>query len=323
MSDTLSRDEVDALLKGMAEGEVPMADAAAEAGAVRSFDLLGTDRVVGAQIPGLDLIHDRFARELPAALEAIVGAPPTVERAELEVQTFRTLCHRLVPGTALCLFTLAPLRGHGLLSLPPALVYEMVDRMFGGTGRLPQSLEGRACSAIELRTVGRIAARMLGALTAGFAPLLPVSCAFERTELDLDLASIAAPEEMTASLELRCSFGNGEAAVAVALPHGTLEPLRAKLGERQGTTQGTDREWLGAMRAAVCQSDVLVTAELGCRDMAAREVLQLRVGDLLALETRGEDPLVVRVEGQRVARGLAGISRGQNAVRILGFDAGE
>ena len=60
-----------------------------------------------------------------------------------------------------------------------------------------------------------------------------------------------------------------------------------------------------------------MSVELGTAEVSTREVLALKVGDLIAIETRSDDPLAVYVEGIRVMTGLPGISRGNNAVRIV------
>ena len=41
------------------------------------------------------------------------------------------------------------------------------------------------------------------------------------------------------------------------------------------------------------------------------------MGDLLTIETRADDPLAVCVEGVRLMTGVAGVSRGNNAVRVI------
>ena len=46
-------------------------------------------------------------------------------------------------------------------------------------------------------------------------------------------------------------------------------------------------------------------------------MLRLKVGDLLTIDTRVDDPLAVCVEGIRLLTGLPGVSRGNNAVRVI------
>ena len=62
MSDFLSQEEVDALLKGVTgEADEAPAEASAEGG-VRSYDLGRQERIVRGRMPTMELINERFAR---------------------------------------------------------------------------------------------------------------------------------------------------------------------------------------------------------------------------------------------------------------------
>ena len=60
-----------------------------------------------------------------------------------------------------------------------------------------------------------------------------------------------------------------------------------------------------------------MSVELGVVELTARHILRLKVGDLLTIDARADDPLVVSVEGLRVMTGVPGVSRGNNAVRVI------
>jgi flagellar motor switch protein FliM len=70
------------------------------------------------------------------------------------------------------------------------------------------------------------------------------------------------------------------------------------------------------MEAALAEVAVEVSAELGARRLALRDVLALRVGDLLPLETGRDGPVVLRVAGKPRFLGAPGVAGGKNAVRI-------
>jgi flagellar motor switch protein FliM len=126
------------------------------------------------------------------------------------------------------------------------------------------------------------------------------------------------------TVEIACDLGSGAASLLLALPYAMLEPLRERLGAPQAApVSGSDREWLAAILGAVRHAQVDVSAELGRHEISARDLLQLRVGDVVPLGVRGEDPVALRVENIHVMTGLAGVSRGQNAVRVVGRERGE
>ncbi len=317
MSDALSQDEVDALLRGIADGDVPSdADVAAQHG-IRAYDLVGEERLVARRFPALDLVHERLARRLRRSLGTFVGSPPTIELAPLQMLKFGTFRNRLPTPASLHLFTMAPLRGQALIVMSAALVFGVIDRVFGGAGRTPKSLSTREYSAIETQMIQRVVVRALGDLTESWAPVHALTCHFERSELNPASIAICGAGDMVLALDVQCELGGDVASLTMVVPYAIIEPLRAKLGEPQAVVRGPDRDWVGGLTRAVRETSVTVSAELGTREISARDVLRLRVGDVLTLGTRGDDPLEVKIEGVPLLTGLPGVSRGNNAIRLV------
>src|SRR4051812_21096212 len=144
MADALSRDEIDALLRGMADGEVALAAEESPRDVAQVVSLVADrDESPRRRFPALTLVHERFARELGKVLGALFETGVTVERRDTFAHDFVTVRNRLAPGTLQGLFTLAPFSGEALVLVPPALSFEMVDRLFGGPGRVPPDVGER------------------------------------------------------------------------------------------------------------------------------------------------------------------------------------
>lgn len=324
MADALSRDEIDALLRGMADGEVAVDAQAAPRGEAQAVSLVTErDDNPKKRFPALSLVHERFVRELGKELGTVFDAGVAVERKESFAHDFLTVRNRISPGTVPAVFSLAPFGGEALLLVPPALGFEMVDRLFGGPGRVPPDVGERELSPIALRTIEGLAKRVMSAFGAGFAPLLEVKASFVRTEPNPMLLEIAGQSDLVVGFETDCDLGGGPGVLTIVVPLSTLEAARGRLDESKSLVPRVDRAWLGALRGAVEQTEVVLSADLGRLELSARQVLALRAGDVLHLPTRGEDPLPVRIEGTPLMTGVAGVSRGRNAVRLLGFDAAD
>jgi flagellar motor switch protein FliM len=321
MGDTLTGEEIDALLKGMADGQLGLGDAAPSTSEARPLSLIADRGDSARRFPALAVVNERFVRELGRVLGMLFDVGVALDRREPFALDFGSLRNRLVPRAVLGLFSMAPLAGEGLIMLPPALGFEMVDRLFGGPGLVPPDVSERELSPISVRTVEGIAAKIVEAFAAAWGPLLRVECRFLRTEPNPMLVEIAGADDTVIGFEVHCDLGRGRSPIWVVVPQPALESARAKLQESKGSSRRIDPAWLGAMTAAIEQMDVVVSADLGHLELSAREVLALRAGDVLHLPTRGEDALAVHVEGTPLLAGLAGVSRGRNAVRVVGFEA--
>ena len=317
MSETLSQDEVSALLRGLADGDVPAEGTAPEPGGTHDYDLLGEERIVGRRFQALDLVRERLVRRLKTSLAGVLGTPPEVEAKPLEMMKFSTFRNRLETPANLHLFTMAPLRGQALVVVTANLAYGLVDKVFGGLGRIPVSGPRRECSAIEMQTVQRLVGHVLADFTEALTPLHPISCAFVRSETNPISVAICAPTDQVLMLPFQIDLGSGPTMLSLGIPFAMLEPIRAKLGEPEAAERGPDATWLGALQAAVEATEVDMSVELGVAEQTAREVLRLKVGDLIGIETRADDPLEVSVEGIRLLTGVPGVSRGNNAVRVI------
>ena len=80
MADALSRDEIDALLRGMADGDVALAAEDSPRDVAQAVSLVADrDESPRRRFPALTLVHERFARELgkvlrtPAAVKLLEG----------------------------------------------------------------------------------------------------------------------------------------------------------------------------------------------------------------------------------------------------------
>jgi flagellar motor switch protein FliM len=317
MSETLSQDEVSALLRGLADGDVPAEETTPAPGTTRDYDLFGEERIVARRFQALDLVRERLVRRLKVSLSGVLGTPPEVEAKPLEMLKFATFRNRLETPANLHLFTMAPLRGQALVVVSSNLAYGLVDKVFGGLGRVPTGGPRRECSAIEMQTVQKVVTQALVDFSEALAPLHPISCAFARSETNPISIAICAPTDQVLVLPFAIDLGSGPTTLGLGIPFAMLEPIRAKLGEPEAAERGPDATWLGALQAAVEATEVNMSVELGTAELTTREVLRLKVGDLIAIETRPDDPLGVSVEGIRLLTGVPGVSRGNNAVRVI------
>jgi len=322
MSQILSQDEVNALLGAVAEGTVKAGEggAAGPGGAVRTLDLTRQERNVRG-LPGLEMVGERFARALRTSGGSWFGAVPNVKVRGLELVRADGFTAALNPPHALAVFRLTPLRGHGVLVIPPSLLAALIQVSFGGSAARATPLPDRERSAIELKIVERAATRILHDFEEAWAPVEALTTTPVRIETNPQRAQIAAAQELLLQIDVQIEIPAGEAVVlTIAVPNGALDPLQEKLAgaasDDDSGASAVDPEWTARLRRALVAAEVEVSAELGSQEVPLNRVLAFKAGDLISLTTGRDGPVVVRVEGHERFVGTPGVAGGNNAVRI-------
>ena len=152
MSDFLSQEEVDALLKGVT-GETDEAVQEDDTGGIRPYNLGTQERIVRGRMPTLELIHERFARYLRIGLFNFMQRSAEISLGPIRLQKYSEFIRNLVVPTNLNLVQVKPLRGTGLVVFDPNLVFLVIDNMFGGDGRFHTRVEGRDFTPTEQRII--------------------------------------------------------------------------------------------------------------------------------------------------------------------------
>ena len=139
----LSQAEIDALLQGMTgESQKSGTDDPANGG-IRNYDLASQERIVRGRMPTLEIINERFSRNLRVGMFNLIRKTPEVSVGMVQVQKYSAFLRQLVVPTNFNVVAVQPLRGSGLIVCDPTLVFAVIDALFGGQGRFHTRIEGR------------------------------------------------------------------------------------------------------------------------------------------------------------------------------------
>jgi flagellar motor switch protein FliM len=315
MSDKiLSQDEVDALLKGVnGEEEQPAAEEATEG--IRPYNLAKQERIVRGRMPTLEIINERFARLLRVGLFNFMRRNPEISISGPKVQKYSEFVHNLVVPTNLNIMQVRPLRGNALFVIEPRLVFTVVDNMFGGEGRFHARIEGRDFTATEQRIIQRLLAVANDEYQKAWAPVHALSFEYVRSEMHTQFANIATPSEIVVVSSFNIDLGSAGGAVHICIPYATLEPIRDVLySPVQGDHFEPDRRWMRMLSKQVQLAEVELVATLARTEVSVGQLLEMNVGDVIALDL--EDRITAAVDGVPVFECRYGTLNGQNAVKV-------
>ena len=148
--DVLIQEEIDALLSSVGTGDVAAEDAEPAASVdVRPYDLTSQDRIVRGRWPTLELLGEKFARQLRRDLQELLRYSVGVGAGGVQVTSYGELVANFYVPTSITLVRIPPLAGQGLVAIDAKLVFRMVDQYFGGDGRNTR-IEGRDFTPTEI-----------------------------------------------------------------------------------------------------------------------------------------------------------------------------
>lgn len=310
----VSPDEVDALLDGVATPS-PRPEPGPADGAVRDFDLTSQARVLRGCLPTLDRVSERFAHDLRGGLFNLVRRSPEVGARAVRVSRYAEFLDGLALPASLNVIALAPLRGTGLVVLDATLVLGIVDILFGGSGRLLPKLEGRAFSPAETRIIRRLVDLVLADYAKAWEPLYRIAFSWQRAEMHRQFADIAAPHDRVVVAAFDVGLGEAGGAIQICLPYASLDPIRDVLSSPlPADSPQADRDWLRQLTEQVQSADVELTAELAHKRITIRQLLKLKVGDVIDLPV--PDLITAHIGGLPVIDCRFGTVNGRAAIRV-------
>ena len=318
MGQVLSEGEVDALLKGVGEGEIPTeTDQLDDVSGVTTYDLTSQEKIIAGRLPTLDIINQMFSRLFRQSFSGMLRKAVEVNAVSTDTVKFGEFLRSLPSPASLHIFRMEPLRGHGLMIIESKLVSAIVDTFFGGSTTKEMVIADRDFSGIEIRMTKNVVSAALEDLEKAWKPVHEVNTTYVRSEVNPQFAAIVPPTDIVLVIvfEIDLEFTSGS--VTISIPYAAIEPIMPKLKATfQSEEQEVDRVWVNRVRQEMLNTEVEVVAELGVTGITPDRLVQLKAGDTIMLGNDVTDPLVIKVEGMPKVKGFPGVSRGLKAIQV-------
>ena len=318
MSKILEQDEVDALLRGLSGGDVETeTDIPEDDSGVVSFDLANQDRIIRGRMPVLEIVNDRFARLCTNALANTMRKRVDINPISIDMSKFGDFMRSLPVPTSISIFKMDPLRGNAILVVDSRLVFALVENFFGGAGSQPK-VEGRDFTPIEQAIVDKVVKIALANMEESWKPVHEVHIEMIRSEVNPQFAAIVPPSDVVIVVTFEVELENAIGSLICCLPYATMEPIRSKLhASFQSERLEVDHVWISRFKERLMETPVEMLVRMGHTTITGRQLLSMREGDILLLDTDEGDLLDAEIEGVRKFQGVPGRVKGNRAFHVL------
>jgi flagellar motor switch protein FliM len=312
--DFLSQDEVDALLKGV-NGEADETKEAVDNSGVRPYNLATQERIVRGRMPTLEIINERFARQMRIGLFNFMRRTAEISVGPIRIVKYNEFIRNLVVPTNLNLVQAKPLRGTALFIFDPNLVFLVVDNLFGGDGRFHTRVEGRDFTQTEQRIIRSLLGVVFEEYEKSWKPVYELKFEYVRAEMNTQFANIATPNEVVVVTTFNIEFGSTSGEFHICMPYAMIEPIRDLLySSLQGDHLEVDKRWLRLLSQQVQSAEVELVATLGQAEVTFNRILGMKPGDVIPLDI--PDAITAAVDGVPVMECRYGLFNGQYALKV-------
>lgn len=270
------------------------------------------------RLPMLEVVFDRFVRMLSTALRNFTSDNVDIDIHSITSLRFGDYVNSIPMPAILSIFKAIEWENFGIITFNGSLVYSMVDVLFGGRkSNRPIRIEGRPYTSIEQNIVRYISELILTDLGAAFDPLSPATFQFERMETNPRFATIAHPSDTVILLQLRVDMEERGGNVEIMFPYVTLEPIKDLLSQVfMGEKFGKDTVWESHLGREIYMTEVVIDAILGKKTTVFKDILDLKVGSTIVLDTKPDDDIILSCKNVDILSGKIGKVEDSVAVSI-------
>jgi flagellar motor switch protein FliM len=285
------------------------------------YDLASEDSGLVAHLGALEMISDRFSRLFRVTLAGMLQYQPKIKIAELRVESFSDYRKQLKVPISLNIIKLDGLRGNALFVIEPQIIFNSLDRFFGGGGKSRTTVEGmREFTPTESRVIQMIVQGIFSDMEKSWEPVYKLNFEHVTSEINPQFAQIVDDTDLVIVSEFTIEMANDiTGSIQVVYPFGAMKPIRHLLKNQVQADYADERDriWKHQLKDCVKDVELDLKSDLAYPRISLLDLMNLKVGDIIPIKM--PDTVIVQVEGVPTYEGIYGTVNGHAAIRLLGL----
>jgi flagellar motor switch protein FliM len=318
----LSQDEIDALLTTVSAGESESGAAVQfqdeKLRSIVAYDFKHPNRVSKDQIRTLENMHDNFAGHFASALSSVMRTVADVDLVSVDQITYSEFIMSLVTPSCTYTFAAQPLDGVCLVDFNPTLTFSIIDRLFGGRGKIMET--ERELTSIERSVMANLVSRMYTELKRSWENLVPIEIEQKSFETNPQFIQIVPPGETVVVISFQIKLFQSTGLLTICYPYVSLEPIVTRLSA-QNWIDATKKKNLEKDRTTNVHNVKQVQAQMAAillrSTLKMRDFLELKLGDIVPSEMKLDEPVEITVNRRKKFHARPGLAGKKRAFQVL------
>lgn len=276
------------------------------------------DKFSKEHLRGLQDIHREFARQLEMNLTAYLSLPIEIDVVSVDQLTYDEFTHSMPESIAIGLMELTPMPNQVLLGINFEILSSIVDRMLGGVGICEDM--GHEMTDIEESLAKQFIKRTVGTLERAWAHVVPVKGTVDALATNYQNIQVASQGEIVALITFEIQIASKYfGLMSLCYPYPVLENVLAHLStQRIFHTKGivATTEERQKMIEKLNTSNIDISVLFGTTNITTGDFLDLKTGDVIRLDNKVTDDLIVKINGEKKFFARPGIIKDKICVKI-------
>lgn len=264
---------------------------------VSIYNFRRPDRVSKEQLRSLHYLHDRFARNFSSSLSAYLRALIDVNLYSVEQFTYAEFILSLPDPTYFNAISMDPLEGNSVLEINPKILFPMIDKILGGKG---EDFGGgmRTITDIERTLIEGVVKLILKDLEESWKQIVKLKMSIVATETSPQLIQVVAPNEIVVLIVFELKVGEAKGFMNFCIPSIVLEPIAKRFSQDWYADRAkTSIEEIKKIKLNLLKTHFKMEAGIYGNYITTHDLLNLKAGDLLKLESKVTDPIQLHING--------------------------
>lgn len=257
-----------------------------------------------------------FCKALATRMATDLRAPVELHQADARQLAWTAARAGLPQDCLLAALEVGPIGGQMLLGLEMPLVLRSLDCMLGGSAA--GAPESRKLSEIDWALSRRLIESIVLQLSAVWRDLGGLELAVGEIDLEGDAGLIVPIGEPTFAVTFEMELAGLASKLQLLVPWAAIEPVAGEILRNGSLAHDGDPRQASAMHRGLSAAKVLLRAEIGATMLPVEQVLAVRDGSLLRLNTRAQDGVSLLAENVPLASGAPGRSGVRRAIKLTG-----
>lgn len=323
MAETLTQEQIDALLHSAMSGEVVQTKEDSSQ-SVKDYDFRSPKKFTKERIKVLDSIFDNYARLLSSYLTGLLRLYCKVTLASIEEQRYfefnNGLPDYVMMGTVeLGIHDEDIETTPTIVQLSNSLTYILIDRLLGGRGEYKDA--DRDFTEIEVSIIEKIIGNLAGLLREPWEQYVEVSPKLTNVETNSRVFSAVDYDDTMIIVCLEVAVNETKTLVNILMPVLNLDAVMQKYVTKSARSArrfdaNREQERRETIMRALNESPLTIKAVLGEVSLDIADILNLQVDDIIPLDKNINSNVVVKVGDSPWFDGKLGVYNQSKAVKI-------